>query len=268
MEDFSLKLWYQEGHIPTYKNTKKGFITVEAAIFLPVFIIGVLTIAYLIKFMSIQEGVFHTLTDESRVLSSEAVLNPVSIGFESKLKSRIYGEYGNNISDLNLENFRYLYANGERGMISMDLDYNINVKLPIPFYKTMPVSESLIFRGFVGQKTYRASIQFEEMEKEKESNIVWVFPRSGGRYHKESCTYISSKPREMLMSNSIRGRYESCSLCHSSNLKNGTLVYCFPKYGEAYHAGSCPTVDKYVISMEKEEAIEKGYTPCSKCGGE
>lgn len=263
-----MKLWYQEKHTPTYKNTKKGFITVEAAIFLPVFIIGVLTIAYLIKFMSIQEGVFHTLTDESRILSAEAVLNPIPVGFESKLKSRIYGEYGNNISALDLKNFRYLYANGEPGMISMDLDYDVNVKLPIPFYKAMSVSESLIFRGFVGKKTYRPPMAFEEMEEEKESTIVWIFPRSGGKYHKESCTYISSKPREMLMSNSVRRRYESCSLCDSRNLKDGILVYCFPKYGDAYHAGSCPTVDKYVISIEKEEAIEKGYTPCSKCGGE
>ena len=263
-----MKQLFQGKHIPTYKNTKKGFITVEAAIFLPVFLIGVLTIAYVIKFMSIEEGIFHSLTDEARALSAEAVVNPMPMGFEARLKSRIYNEYGDNIIGLDLDNFRYLYANGQPGMISMDLNYDVRVKLAIPFYKTMPISESLIFRGFVGKKTDQVPFPFEEMEKETESTTVWVFPRAGGRYHKESCTYISSKPREVVLSKSVKRNYGSCSLCESGKLNSGALVYCFPKYGDAYHTASCPTVDKYVISMEKEEAVEKGYTPCTKCGGE
>ncbi|MEL7654603.1 MAG: hypothetical protein AAGU75_01700 [Bacillota bacterium] len=249
-----------------FKNTK-GFITVEAAIFLPIFIIGILTFAYLIKFMSIQENMFHSFADEARVLSSEAVINPAApINFESKLKSRLLQENGDNILQLDLDHFEYLYANGKQGMISMDLNYDVIIKLPSPFYKEMPVSESLIVRGFVGKEINNDPMPFEEMEKEKESTLVWVFPRAGGKYHKENCTYISSEPIQMIMSNSLRKKYKSCSICNSYELKNGNKVYCFIKTGEAYHTGSCPTVDKYVISMEKEDAIRKGYTPCSKCG--
>ena len=272
-----MKLLFQIKHIHTFNCTKKsgcntsaraGFITVEAAIFLPIFIIGVLTFAYLIKFMSIQENVFHSFTDEARVLSSEAVINPVApVNFESKLKSRVYKENGDNISQLELDDFEYLYASGKLGMISMDLNYDVNIRLPIQFYKEMSVSESLIFRGFIGKEINNNPMPFEEMEKEKESTLVWVFPRAGGKYHKESCTYISSEPRELVMSNSVRKHYKSCSICDSYKLKNGNEAYCFVKSGEAYHTGDCPVVDKYVISIEKEEAIRKGYTPCSKCGG-
>ncbi len=264
-----MKLLFRIGHIHISNNTKKGFLTVEAAIFLPIFIIGVLTLAYLIKFMTIQEAAFHSFSDEARVLSSEATRNLLApSSFESNLISRLYEENGNNISNVDLDNFYYLYANVKPGMISMDLNYDVNVKLPIPFYKKMPVSESLMVRGFIGKKMSNEPLTFEEMEKEKESKLVWIFPKSGKKYHKENCTFISSKPREMIMSNRVRKNYKACSICHSKNIKNGELVYCFPKYGESYHTENCPTIDKYVISIEKEEAIRKGYTPCSKCGGE
>ena len=263
-----MKRLFQIKHLHTFNSTK-GFITVEAAIFLPIFIIGVLTFAYLIKFMSIQENIFHSFTDEVRVLSSEAVINPVApINFESKLKSRIYKENGDNISQLDLDNFEYLYAGGKLGMISMDLNYDVNIRLPIQFYKEMQVSESLMVRGFIGKEIDNDPMPFEEMEKDKDSNLVWVFPRAGGKYHKENCTYISSAPREVVMSDNVRRHYHSCSICNSESLKNGNIAYCFVKSGEAYHTGNCPIVDKYVISMEKTEAVRKGYTPCSKCGGD
>ena len=219
--------------------------------------------------MSIQETVFHALTDEARVLSSEALVNPLaSSTFESKLKNRLYKENGDNIPQINLEDFHYLYAYGKPGMISMDLNYDVKIKLPIPFYEKLSVSESLLVRGFVGNEISSAPMPFEEMEKEKESNLVWIFPRAGEKYHKENCIYISSKPREMIMSNNIRKKYKACSICNSKNLTNGNLVYCFFKTGEAYHNDDCPIVDKYVISIEKEEALRKGYTPCLKCSGE
>ncbi|MDD3168880.1 MAG: hypothetical protein PHC91_05370 [Eubacteriales bacterium] len=241
----------------------------EAAIFLPIFIIGVLTFAYLIKFMAVQESVFHSLTDEARVLSAEAGLNPLASPlFELKLKDRVYDENGNHISEVELAQFGYRFPfHGMEDMISMDLNYDVNIKLPVPFYKKLPVSESLLFRGFVGAEEQMDPLAFEEMEKEKKSNLVWIFPRAGGRYHSENCIYITSEPRQMTMSDQIRRKYEPCSICGSHDLSDGSLTYCF-KTGESYHTGNCPIVDKYVISIEKEEAVKRGYTACSKCGGE
>lgn len=252
-----------------FQLNKKGFLTVEAAIFLPVFIIGVLTFAYLIKFMSIQEAVFHSFADEARVLGSEARINPAAASlFELKLKDRVYDENGDNISEADIAHFIYLYeTRGASGMISMDLNYDVNIKLPIPFYKKLPVSESLMFRGFVGKEETAPPLLFEEMEKDKKSDLVWIFPRAGGRYHGENCTYIKSEPRQMIMSNQIKRKYEPCGICDSRDLPNGSLVYCF-RSGQSYHGGNCPIVDKYVISIEKEEAIERGYTACLRCGGD
>jgi hypothetical protein len=241
-------------------------LTVETAIFLPIFIIGVLTFSYLIKFMAVQEGIFHSFADEARVLCAEASFNPLDAPlFEPKLADRIYDENGNSVSDVNIEHFLYLYpARGLSGLISMDLSYKVNVKLPILFFEKLPVSESLLFRGFIGKKEYNVPMPFSEMEKEKKSELVWVFPRAGGKYHSENCTYISSEPKQTVMSAQIRRKYSRCSICSSGTLENGRLVYCF-KTGSSYHTGACPIVDKYVISIEKEEATKDGYTACSKC---
>ena len=252
-----------------FQLNKKGFLSVEAAIFLPIFIIGVLTFAYLIKFMAVQEAVFHSFTDEAKVLSSEASMNPIAAPlFELNLKDRVYDENEDNISSVDVEHFLYIYPNhGMTNLISMDLNYAVNIKLPIPFYTALPVSESLLFRGFVGKEEKADPLPFEEMETEKKSDLVWIFPRAGGRYHSENCTYITSEPRQMIMSQQVRRKYDPCSICDSSDLTNGSVVYCF-KTGQSYHMGSCPIVDKYVLSIEKEAAIKRGYTACAKCGGE
>jgi hypothetical protein len=228
----------------------------------------VLTFAYLIKFLAIEENIFHALTDEAKVLSAEAGKNPLAPPlFELQLKDRIYDENRNGITAVEVDQLRYLYQTyGMSDVISLDLNYIVNIKLPIPFHRTLPVCESLIFRGFVGKNEDAEPMPFEEMEKEKPSDLVWIFPRAGGKYHGENCTYIKSEPKQMTMNSQIRNRYSPCSLCHSAGLPDGNLAYCF-RTGESYHTGNCPIVDKYVISIERDEAIKRGYTPCLKCGG-
>ncbi|OPZ82855.1 MAG: hypothetical protein BWY74_04564 [Firmicutes bacterium ADurb.Bin419] len=77
--------------------------------------------------------------------------------------------------------------------------------------------------------------------------------------------YFNNK--QMIKNNNVTGSYSPCRLCHPENIRNGNLVYCFMTSGYAYHKGDCKMVDKYVISMEKYQAEERGYTPCLKCGG-
>jgi hypothetical protein len=179
----------------------------------------------------------------------------------------VYEENGNDISEVDVDQFLYLYpARGMTDMISMDLNYEVNVKLPLPFLKTLPASESLLFRAFVGRKEPTDPLPFEEMETEKMSDPVWIFPRSGERYHGESCTYIVAEPKQTVMTGLVRRSYSPCTTCDSKELTDGSLVYCF-RTGSVYHTGTCPTVDKYVIQVEREEATEKGYTACLKCGG-
>ncbi|WP_027399320.1 hypothetical protein [Anaerovorax odorimutans] len=259
------------------KKNKKGFITVEAAIFIPVFIIGLLTLAYLIKILWIQESNFFIFEKEAHELSKNTYVAEVyknsnkflNSSFELLIKNKIYKNKPKDVQKVNLSNYKYLYKyKGVSGLISAQLNYNIKIRMPIQFYNNIPISDKLLFRAFIGADENLDPMSFEEMEKFNKSEIVWVFPKAGKRYHKENCSYISNKPKQVILNSAIRKKYKSCDLCNADEIADGNIVYCFTNTGKVYHSGNCPLVKKYVIPMEKEEAIAKGYTPCHKCGGE
>ena len=105
------------------------------------------------------------------------------------------------------------------------------------------------------------------MERNDNADMVWVFPDEGTKYHEKSCSIVSSYPVQLILNEEIRKRYKACEICHADDASSGTQVYCFLEYGKTYHLISCPSVDKYVVSMEKQQAVDRGYTPCLKCGG-
>ena len=53
-------------------NTKRGYITLEAAVFLPIFILGILTLGYLIKVYSTAENITFSMIDETGHLAAQA----------------------------------------------------------------------------------------------------------------------------------------------------------------------------------------------------
>lgn len=264
---------------------KKGHITVEAAIFLPLFILAMLSLICLIRMIGIEENVMRVYTDEASGIAKEAYIAelkevPEEIGIETisgvaheaifriRLYERIQEEENRGVFDLRLMEFKYLYeSSGVSGLISGNLSYKTKIPLPIGFKRVLEFEERLLFRGFIGADSNYKPMPYQKMETEEESEIVYVFPRAGERYHKPSCSVIKVCPKEVFLSPKIKNEFTPCRLCRPDQTSNGSKVYCFDKSGKAYHRGNCPLVDRYVIPMEKEEAIEKGYTPCKVCGG-
>ena len=251
------------------KNIKKnGFVTLEAAILLPIFIIGILTIGYLMKFIYAQENILYTICDESKQISKSAYIIEVAPFFALALEKRLEME-NQNIDDVETEDYKYLYSSeGLDGLIRYEASYWMDIKFPIKLYDGLPGKETVVFRGLIGSRKVADTTGFDEMEKEKTSDKVWIFPTAGKRYHKRDCPYIAVLPTEAVLTDDIERKYHSCPICDSKNLGIGNLIYYFEKTGEAYHTGKCPTVEKYVIEIEKETAVKKGYYPCSKCVGE
>jgi hypothetical protein len=122
-------------------------------------------------------------------------------------------------------------------------------------------------RAFVGTNNKDEILSFDEMEKDENSVIVWIFPRAGERYHGPECSYINNEPKEVQLVASVRRDYAPCELCKPESVSDGNLVYCFSKSGKAYHLGSCFLVERYVIPIDEDEAKGQGYSSCSKCGG-
>ncbi len=250
------------------KNDKRGFYTLEAAIFLPIFIIALLTVAYVIRVQTVDENVSHAMYDEGRKLAANAYILPVAPLFPYELENRIAEENKGDIDDENVTAFLYRYsAKGIDDLIYVENTYTAHVRLPLAFTDAFDRESRLLFRAFTGKKSANDPKPYAEMERDEASETVWIFPRAGERYHKENCPVIKVDARQRLLNSSVRFSYSPCELCKPDDLSNGATVYCFPAAGRAYHRGTCTLVDRYVVEIEKSEAIERGYTPCMRCGG-
>jgi len=249
------------------RNTKKGSYTLEAAIFLPLFIVGILTLGFTIRIITTAENITFSATDEARVAAGYAYNIPFAPLFVNNLQNRIVDE-NPDTSLVEVDEFRYLFQTTEvDGLISFRVNYWVQTGLPLGMIEGIDASQQYLCRGFIGRTTDDEAISFDEMETNTSAMMVWLFPDGGKRYHKKSCTFVTSYPMQIILNQEIRKRYAPCPKCGSGASDNGTSICCFQAYGEAYHLQSCPTVDKYVISMEKNQADARGYTPCLKCGG-
>ena len=252
---------------------RRGSMAVESAIFLPLLIIGILTIGYLLKFCMISEGVHHALTDEAHKIMAEASYNPLSAFGEQDIVKRV--TYESRGEAENVKTSRYLYRTpgvSKGGMFYTDLiaisvSFEAPLKLPRFFLNEIVGERTVLCRAFVGAEKPEDPMPFSEMEEDDGGNTVWIFPRAGEKYHGENCSYIKNNPREVLLDKKVKANYTPCKLCKPSERKDGTLVYCFETSGKAYHIGECTVVERYVIKIGKEDAEKKGYTACSKCNG-
>jgi hypothetical protein len=252
------------------RHTRKGNITVEASIILPIVIIGILTVGCFIKVNCINENIIHAALDETRLLAIESYtdVGKLSIlNFSGNLKKRIQSD-NQNINQLEIEDLKYLYSYGEMDkLISFDVVYDIDLGFPIDFYGNITGSETIVCRAFIGSDKYGQNMTVQEMEQEEESELVWIFPNEGQKYHQKTCPYISVAASQTVLNAKLRRQYEPCKICKPNTLANGSIVYCFKNSGHVYHNGNCYMVDRYVVEIEKSEAIERHYTACLKCGG-
>lgn len=246
---------------------RKGYITLEAAIFLPVFILAIVSLMYYINIFSITENIYYSTFDETSRLSSKASVMKIAPGFTYDLNSRIKSE-NPALDESRVERFRYLYWDGDLdNLIMVEGKYSVGLSIPLGLGNDYPINTRVKCRGFTGLKTVGNPMTFEELESEGVWDPVWIFPSSGEKYHIYSCTYVRANARETVLTSEVKQKYGSCSLCKSADIAIGSLVYCFIENGTVYHKNSCKQVKRYTIEINREEAIRKGYTPCSKCGG-
>ena len=248
-------------------NTKRGYITLEAAVFLPIFILGILTLGYLIKVYSTAENITFSMIDETGHLAAQAYGRKAAPLFVSKLENRLKKE-NQRLNGVSVMDFRYLYKERKRtGIITVSCKYDIDVSMPLEFWDEVSMESRLKCRGFIGLQRKTEPMSFESMERNGNSNIVRIFPMWGKKFHGEECVYVRKNAVQMVLTPQLKKQYQSCKRCRPDSMAAGTYVYCFRNAGKAYHTGDCKLVEKYTIEMEKKDAMEKGYRACSKCRG-
>ncbi|NLK73421.1 MAG: pilus assembly protein [Clostridiales bacterium] len=281
--------------------SEKGSVLVETAIILPIFILAVLTIGFIMRLYYVQEYMQHALADEVGRIAAEVYLNRKVFPNEAAKIIEEFTRMDNSVESLLLNrmesrlseeqaidlyfsqkpemiDFRYLFDGRhedyeKHGIYFLNTDdlidaamaCKVEIPFPLKFVDDICLVQYVVVRGWTGTERIENPMRFEEMLKSSASEIVYVFPRAGERYHEKTCIYITNYPVKKILTESIRKKYTACLICNAYNLENGMFAYVFEESGEVFHCKECPLVDRYIISIEQEDAKAKGYTPCKKC---
>ena len=258
----------------------------EAAIFLPVFILSVLTLSFLIKAVWIQISVFEALTDEARKSSVKAyVFENISDhlpqqlqGFAADASDRwIFlqavraglEDRGLDGNSLRIKNYRVTDTKtgnfDEADLIRAELVYDLRLDLPAPV-RGIRMSNVIYWRIWNGNDYSGDVFSFDRMAQAERGDIVYIFPNAGSRFHERGCRYVNSYAEKTRATADILKKYGPCPLCIEKEVSAGEIVYIF-RYGNSYHREDCNSVEKYVIPMDREDASAKNYMACSVCGG-
>lgn len=249
------------------KRNTRGFYTLEAAVFLPLVILAVLSLGYFMKIEGLWENCIHGAIDESSVIAARAYNGVEAAMISSKVKARIT-EDNPQLDSVEIKNVRIRYSDiYDDNLISYRINAVESLSLPLSFQWEFKLENKIKFRAFVGKKESGRPMGAEALQNDTAKQPVWIFPYSGEKYHKETCTYVKAAVQARLLTSSLKGRYDDCSLCKSGDMSAGSVVYCFGSDDTSYHRGTCRTIKKRTAVIDKTEAVKRGYTPCSKCGG-
>lgn len=249
--------------IPT---NKKGNYLAEAAVSLPVFIIAVMVMSSVILMYACIEDCNFIMANELRRGAAECAVADTSVAIPYRVKKEISEGHSQiqsaRLTDAGIRTERW----GVDELIAVRYRLTLGTANPLGIKAKAHYDLSLVTRAYVGRERDERSMSPGEFMDDG-SVPVFIFPKRGEKYHADGCGFLKAASRPATLNGSIRKRYRSCPLCRSGKAGNGTLIYYFPSAGEDYHLPGCPSLQRNFIETDRQTAIERGYTPCSKCGG-
>ena len=245
---------------------KKGSITVEAALAVPLFFFATLALILLLEMMAVQTSVRSGLQEAGKKLAVRAAEIPVV------LPSELERDIVNSIGAARLE--RSIVEGGSAGIdcshsyISPvtgigEIEAAYQVRIPIPGFVVAPVSykEKMRIKAWTG---YEAGGFGEE-----DDQIVYVTD-TGMVYHKDiHCTHLdlsihaASASDLTKLRNENGGKYHACEKCvHGGNASKNVYI---TNQGDKYHTSlTCSGLKRTVYTARISEV--PGKRACSKCG--
>lgn len=246
------------------KRSTRGFYTVEAAIFLPLLILAILSLGYFMRVEGCWENCMHGAIDECSLSASKAYgKDNASAG--KAIESRLTAD---NPKLDRVDVKRLIPAHVmDVNMRAYSVEASTELRLPLGFSRELSFSSRIEYRNFCGRRTEAVPLGDEGLEREQDERPVCIFPAFGRKYHGRDCTYVKAAVEKRVLTGKLRRRYSACGLCRSGTLADGSIVFCFNGEDTAYHRGSCRAINRHTIVIDESEARERGYIPCSKCGG-
>ena len=244
--------------------SKKGSVTVEAAMAVPLFFLAIVSLLYLMETMAIQASVRCGLQAAGKKAADEASSTAVIMPY------RIESDVVNSIGQDRLE--RSIVSGGSGGIHCDksrmsprtgigELVASYEIRVPLPVFGIPPAKheEKLRIKAWTG---------YEKQGFGREDDDTVYVTETGLVYHRDyHCTHLELSihmvPQSEIeaLRNEGGGKYHPCEHCMKGTV-GGVYI---TDTGDRYHSSlSCSGLKRTVYAVPLSEVIGKGA--CSRCG--
>ena len=245
---------------------RSGSYILETSLCLPIFMIAVIVMTSVILLYACMENACYIMSNEMRRAAAEARTSPSAALVPVRVSESIRDSAAQ-IKETSVQDYGYLVTrNGIDKLIVLRIRLRLKVDNPLRLLSEAEHDVALATRGYVGKQRKNEPMSAASFES-NDSEPVFIFPKSGRKYHSAGCTYVRAGYVHQPLTNSTKMRYSGCDVCESKKAGIGYVVCIFPHAGGAYHLPTCKVLDRRCIETEKRVAEKRGYAPCSKCGG-
>lgn len=261
---------YEKRAVPS-ASSMRGSLTVEAALALPICLGVLFLLMGLFQVMSVSEQVNGRLCTAARRLA--AYSEAISGSNTAEAYRFFYSSQGNGSLDIQSIQGGYggiilsLSEDTENGLLNLKAVYYIRVPGYLITGRSVKVQDSVYIRPWVGDNLSDG----DESEKETASHQVYVAENGVVYHNSENCTYLRLSVSQVSflalegLRNQYGARYAPCERC--SHAVHAGSVYITGQ-GTAWHTDrGCSGLKRILHTMNKDEALQHGLRPCSRCGG-
>lgn len=245
---------------------KKGSLTIEAALVLPIFLFMMVCVISLSALMVFQERLKECIHEEAKVIAMKTGFE--SVPGEEEVKENIkegMGEYMLSIAPIKGGWEAIDFSDSDLGeeIVLLKADYEAELYYDMFHLFEKQFSQQSLFHTWRGYER-----GYCEHPENIEEEYVYITKDSEVYHCSRECSHILLNISEMspegvkAARNTSGAKYTSCEHCHSK-LSDSTL-YITPD-GDCYHNTlSCSGLKRSVTAIPRSETGNR--RPCSRCG--
>lgn len=277
-------------------TSRRGALTVEAALALPLMICLMVGLMYFMQFLMLQENIQASITEVGKFASRYGyVYQQIQKGEENSEKEEkqrstiveqlvdgvlFQGKFLEYIGTKSIQDS--CIVGGIKGVTFFESSFmkdgeeievvaRYTVRFPIMFFEYYPftVVQRVRTRGFIGRTCDRYGSGMGGEKEGEEERLVYITP-SGRKYHEnENCTYLKVRI-STVQSHQIEqkrndkgGKYYACRYCRSKKGEQQGSYY-ITAYGDRYHTSkTCSRIERTIRTIPFSKVGSR--TGCSKC---
>lgn len=256
-------LIYERASAP---GTKRGSVTVEASIGIPLFLFAAVCLVWMIEIRSIRISIHSASINAAKSAAEDTAVIPVLNTIQ--MKSDIVSLVGEERIERSLIeggcsgiSCWKSYVSPVTGDMEITVEYSVQAPLPVFGDPSADLEEKFTLSGWTGiSGTDRNG---------GDSDIVYITDNRAVYHEDYSCSYLHLSIRFVPaaeldgMRNGSGGRYYACDKCVFGEAMTGVYI---TEDGSKYHNSlNCSGLKRSIHAVERSQVV--GMGGCSRCSG-